>query len=91
MVYPECDEASMAIAQTPIAQVISVPAPRDECDMEYGELLKQKGFTVKEVSVHGPDDPDFDGWVCPYRIQPAPGTQLQPGSTVTFRSAWEAG
>lgn len=83
---PKCDESVSSTQKLSI-----VPKPRNDCDMEYDKLLKAHGFKVKEISVHGPDEPDFNGWGCPYRIQPAPGTQLTPGSTVTYRFGFEAG
>ncbi|WP_246296941.1 IrmA family protein [Allochromatium humboldtianum] len=54
-------------------------------------VVPKAGLVPKEISIHGPEDDDFNGYGCPYRITPAPGTNVQPGSTVTFRSAWEAG
>ncbi|MCJ0765363.1 hypothetical protein [Variovorax terrae] len=69
---------------------VVVPAPQG-CDYEYGQKLQAVGLVPRKVSVHGPDDGDFAGWGCAYRIQPAPGTSVEPNSVVTFRSAWEAG
>ena len=68
-----------------------VPNPASDCDFSYDETLKNAGLVPKEISIHGPEDDDFSGYGCPYRITPAPGTKVQAGSTVTFRSAWEAG
>lgn len=70
-------------------EIVSVPLPRGGCDMEYGDLLRQVGLSVREIEVHGPDDKDFAGYGCPYRINPAPGTRISRGTTVIYRSAWE--
>lgn len=83
---PSCEESTTSNTNLGV-----VPNPRNECDTDYDKLLKATGFKVKSVAVHGPDEPDFKGWGCPYRIQPAPGTELAPGSTVTYRFGWEAG
>ncbi|BCU06760.1 hypothetical protein Atep_14370 [Allochromatium tepidum] len=71
--------------------LIVVPNPASDCDFSYNETLKNSGLVPKEISIHGPVDDDFSGYGCPYRITPAPGTKVRAGSTVTFRSAWEAG
>ncbi|QIL74149.1 hypothetical protein G7048_27105 (plasmid) [Diaphorobacter sp. HDW4B] len=92
--YPACSEPVPATAPVPVAVnngMVTVPKPRSDCDMEYGAYLKSKGLVPKEKSVHGPEDRDFAGYGCPYRIEPAPESQVSPGAKVTFRSAWEAG
>lgn len=61
------------------------------CDMEYDKRLHAAGLKANEVSVHGPEDQDFKGYGCAYRITPAPTHLVLPGSTVTYRSAWEGG
>jgi nitrogen fixation protein FixH len=74
--------------------LVSVPAlnlGEFNCDMEYGKSIAAAGLKSKKVSVHGPDDEDFPGYGCAYRISPAPGTKVQKRSKVTYRSAWEAG
>lgn len=89
--YPTCTEP--ALIDTPVAVnngLVTVPKPRSDCDMEYGVFLKSKGLVPKEKSIHGPDDKDFIGYGCPYRIEPSPGTTTRQGSKVTFRSAWES-
>ncbi|QMV73237.1 hypothetical protein HS961_10580 [Comamonas piscis] len=91
---PVCVPALQSQAPAPAATVISaltVPKPRSDCDMEYGAYLRSKGLVPKEKSIHGPDDRDFAGYGCAYGISPAPGSPIQRGATVTFRSAWEAG
>ena len=70
---------------------IVVQLPRGDCDMEYSDLLKQAKLSVKEIQIHGPDDADFAGYGCPYRITPKPGTQVTSGATISYRSAWEGG
>ena len=69
---------------------VSVPKPRSDCDMEYAALLKSRGLIAKEKSIHGPEDSDFAGYGCPYRINPVPGTAVKSGTQVFFRSAWES-
>lgn len=67
-----------------------IPFPRGQCDTEYSNLLKQANFSVKNIKIHGPNDEDFAGYGCPYRITPKPGTQTPKGTIVTYRSAWES-
>lgn len=81
---------SAAVAPSQVVKII-VPKPIGDCDMDYDERLKAGGLSVEKVSIHGPDDPDFAGFGCPYRITPAPGSQVPNGSTVVYRSAWEGG
>ena len=64
-----------------------VPEPASDCDLAYNKAIENAGLVPKEISIHGPEDDDFSGYGCPYRITPAPGTKVQAGSTVTFRSA----
>lgn len=89
---PTCTEPAMAAAApTTVSNgMVSVPKPRSDCDMEYAALLKSKGLIAKETSIHGPDDSDFAGYGCAYRIRPTPGTAVKLGAQVTFRSAWES-
>ncbi|MBF5007229.1 hypothetical protein [Diaphorobacter caeni] len=88
---PTCTEAAPVAAPAPVSNgMVSIPTPRSDCDMEYAALLKSKGLIAKEKSIHGPDDSDFAGYGCPYRINPAPGTAVKPGTQVTFRAAWES-
>lgn len=93
---PAAEAPAEAAPAAPVAaasggSTVVVPKPRDDCDMEYDQLLLAAGLKEKSVAVHGPDEPDFNGWGCPYRIQPAPGTAVPKGSTVTYRYGWEAG
>lgn len=71
--------------------LIPVPRPSGQCDMDYGKRLDAVGLKASEVAVHGPEDEDFKGYGCAYRITPAPAQLVAPGSTVTYRSAWEGG
>lgn len=71
--------------------LVSIPEPASDCDMDFDITLKNAGFVADAVSVHGPDDDDFAGYGCPYRISPEPGSKAQVGSVVSFRSAWEGG
>ena len=89
---PTCTEAAtVAVAPAPVSNgMVSVPKPRSDCDMEYAALLKSKGLVAKEKLIHGPDDSDFAGFGCPYRISPPPGTTVKSGAQVTFRAAWES-
>lgn len=68
---------------------VKVPSPTSECDMNYSEILEKAGLVPEEISIHGPDDSDFNGYGCPYRITPKPGSLIPKKSKVTFRSAWE--
>ncbi|ATE58986.1 hypothetical protein CCZ27_02550 [Thauera sinica] len=68
---------------------VPVPQPASECDYGYDETLKKSGLVAKETPVHGPDDEDFGGYGCPYRISPTPGTTVPKGSVVQYRTAWE--
>ena len=91
---PTCTQSAPA-ATAPAPAVVSrrtvnVPKPRSDCDMEYAALLKSQGLIAKEKSIHGPEDSDFAGYGCPYRISPAPGTVVTPGTQVLYRSAWES-
>ncbi|MFG5779250.1 hypothetical protein ACFIQF_19505 [Comamonas sp. J-3] len=91
--YPQCAGQTAAVAAPSAAQastaVIAIPQPRGSCDMTYDELLTSLGLVPKETLVHGPDEPDFTGFGCPYRITPAPGTMAAKGSAVSFRVGWE--
>ena len=89
--FPKDNTSSCEESTTSNSNLGVVPNPRNECDTDYGKLLKASGFKVNSVAVHGPDEPDFKNWGCPYRIHPAPGSKLAPGSTVTYRFGWEAG
>lgn len=71
--------------------MVMIPQPAGPCDMEYDKRLHAAGLKANEVSVHGPEDQDFKGYGCAYRITPAPTRLVLPGSTVTYRSAWEGG
>ena len=68
---------------------VVVPLPRGDCDMEYSDLLKKSNLPAKEIQIHGPDDEDFSGYGCPYRITPKPGTKVPIGTAVNYRSAFE--
>lgn len=82
---------SQAGALTVPPGMVMVPQPTGPCDMDYDKRLRAAGLKANEVSIHGPEDEDFKGYGCAYRIVPAPGNAVPPGSTVTYRSAWEAG
>ena len=101
MQYPQCpseesqdagestgNESMPASGQ---ASMIVVPHPQGNCDMEYGRRLKAAGLQAQKIYIHGPEDQDFSGYACPYRITPKPGSVVPAGSRVTYRSAWEAG
>lgn len=81
--------AAAAIGPMAGQRGVPVPATRGDCDLGYGDLLRQVGLTPAPAAVHGPDDADFPGYGCPYRIAPAPGSVVAPGDTVAFRTAWE--
>lgn len=81
--------SSTSSVTTVTAPTLTVPVPRESCDMEYGDYLKAQGLVPKAISIHGPEEPDFSGYGCPYRITPTPGTPVVKGSSVSFRSAWE--
>ena len=96
--FPKCPAAEAAANSEPKARIstaptgmVMVPQPAGQCDMDYDKLLRAAGLKANEVSIHGPEDEDFKGYGCAYRIVPAPGNAVPPGSTVTYRSAWEAG
>jgi hypothetical protein len=96
--FPRCPAAEAAANSEPKAGALTgpsgmvmVPKPAGQCDMGYDKRLRAVGLKANEVSIHGPEDEDFKGYGCAYRIVPAPGNAVQPGSTVTYRSAWEAG
>lgn len=95
--YPKC---SSEAPETPTVAMLSkatdavavvVPSPAQGCDMEYGKRLKAAGLQGKEITVHGPIDPDFSEYGCAYRITPAPGNQVSQDTSVTYRTAWEGG
>ncbi|UBB15749.1 PASTA domain-containing protein [Comamonas odontotermitis] len=99
---PKCPAAEGASNRGPKAGasavptgMVVVPQPSGQCDMDcdmdYDKRLRAAGLKANEVSIHGPEDEDFKGYGCAYRITPAPGNTVLPGSTVTYRSAWEAG
>lgn len=96
--FPECPAAEAAAnsepkegASTLPAGMVMVPQPAGQCDMDYDKRLRAAGLKANETSIHGPEDEDFKGYGCAYRITPAPGNAVPLGSTVTYRSAWEAG
>ncbi|BDE70857.1 hypothetical protein JQN63_11845 [Delftia lacustris] len=96
--FPKCPTAEAASNDEPKAGALAaptgmvmVPQPAGQCDMDYDKRLRGAGLKANEVSIHGPEDEDFKGYGCAYRIVPAPGNAVPPGSTVTYRSAWEAG
>lgn len=68
-----------------------VPQPASSCDYDYDKRLKKIGLIPKVEEIHGPEDEDFVGYACPYRITPPPGTPVQKGSVVRYRSAYESG
>ncbi|WP_139182714.1 hypothetical protein [Oryzisolibacter propanilivorax] len=70
---------------------IKVPFPKSECDINYSEVVEKAGLIPEEISIDGPDDADFSGYGCPYRIMPTPGSIVVKGSKVKFRSAGESG
>lgn len=94
--YPRCVSVQPEDAQEPSAAApsgaatVAVPRPEGKCDMEYHKRVEAAGLVAKEISIHGPDDRDFVGYGCAYRITPMPGSQIPSGSTVTYRGAWEA-
>lgn len=89
---PKCAQATApAIHATMNPEQLVVPKPASECDYDYDNTLKQSGLVVKKNLVHGPEDTDFAGYGCPYRITPPPGTPLQKGATVQYRIAYEGG
>lgn len=73
----------------PSTDLILVPQPEGQCDMDYDKRLQNVGLQASEISVHGPDDQDFKGYGCAYRITPAPGSSVSSGASVIYRSAWE--
>lgn len=96
--FPKCPAAEAAVnsepkagASTLPAGMVMIPQPAGPCDMDYDRRLRAVGLKANETSIHGPEDEDFKGYGCAYRITPAPGNAVPPGSTVTYRSAWEAG
>lgn len=96
--FPKCPTTEAAAnsgpkagASTLPAGMVMVPQSAGQCEMDYDKRLHAAGLKANEVSIHGPEDEDFKGYGCAYRIVPAPGTAVPPGSTVTYRSAWEAG
>lgn len=96
--FPKCptpeaasnDERKAETSTAPTGMVM-VPQPVGQCDMDYDKRLHAAGLKANEVSIHGPEDQDFKGYGCAYRIVPVPGNAVPPGSTVTYRTAWEAG
>ncbi|WP_312986696.1 hypothetical protein [Comamonas sp. 23] len=96
--FPKCPAVEAAANSEPKAGaftvptgMVMVPQPAGPCDMDYDKRLCAAGLKANEVSIHGPEDEDFKGYGCAYRIVPAPGNAVPSGSTVTYRSAWEAG
>ena len=96
--FSKCPPAEAAANSKPKAGastvptgMVLVPQPAGQCDIDYDKRLRAAGLNANEVSVHGPEDEDFKGYGCAYRITPAPGNTVTPGSTVTYRSAWVAG
>ena len=96
--FPKCPAAEAAVNIEPKAGastlpngMVMVPQPAGQCDMDYDKRLRAAGLKANKTSIHGPEDEDFTGYGCAYRIRPAPGNAVPPGSTVTYRSAWEAG
>jgi hypothetical protein len=74
-----------------LADLVAVPDLTSDCVMDAATLLKSQGLRAKEISIHGPNDEDAAGIGCPYRQSPKAGAMVKKGTTVTFRSWWEAG
>lgn len=91
LAVPRCSMQQAQSQQAVGVNQVRVPQPATECDYDYGKTLKQSGLVAKQLLIHGPEDEDFAGYGCPYRITPAPGTTVQKGSTVQYRSAYEGG
>jgi hypothetical protein len=95
LAFPKCPTAEAAVNSEPKAGtptgMVMVPQPVGPCDMDYDKRLHAAGLKANEVVIHGPDEQDFEGYGCAYRVTPAPGNSVPPGSTVTYRSAWEGG
>lgn len=85
-----CTDHSRDHITSSSTDLILVPQPEGECDLSYDKRLQNIGLQAREISVHGPDDQDFKGYGCAYRITPAPGNSVLPGSLVIYRSAWES-
>ncbi|TLM69414.1 MAG: PASTA domain-containing protein, partial [Actinobacteria bacterium] len=60
----------------------------------YGDAADKKlraaGLVPKEVSIHGPIEPDAAGIGQAYHVRPAVGTLVPKGSTVSYHSWWES-
>ena len=86
---PKCSQTTAPSVQ--VSSQLVVPKPASECDYDYDKTLKQSGLVAKQSLVHGPEDADFAGYGCPYRISPPPGTPVQKGAAIQYRTAYEGG
>ncbi|MBB1074780.1 hypothetical protein HUU62_10195 [Rhodoferax sp. 4810] len=69
---------------------VVVPKINGECG-DVDQLIKRAGLRPKAIDIHGPIDEDAGDIGCAYRQRPKAGTRVKKGSTVTYRSWWEAG
>ncbi len=67
-----------------------VPEINGRCD-DVDSIIKKAGLKPKHIQVHGPEDADAAEIGCAYRQKPRAGARVKKGSTVTYRSWWEAG
>ncbi|NRT58009.1 beta-lactam-binding protein with PASTA domain [Leptothrix sp. C29] len=79
-------------AQSPAAAPsVVVPDLNDKCFGDIDRTLRAAGLKPKTTAVHGPVDADAAPIGCAYRQSPKAGTRVPRGSTVRYRSWYEAG
>lgn len=85
------DNASIPSGNTTLDVEIQVRVPdlSSDCQQNPEKALEILGLKSNHESIHGPIDSDAGSIGCAYRQNPTPGTLVNKGSTVSFRSWWE--
>ena len=80
-----------ARAQAAAAPTVTVPDLDGKCFDDIDRTLRAAGLRAKATDVHGPVDADAASMGCAYRQSPKAGARVPRGSTVRYRSWYEAG
>lgn len=73
------------------APTVTVPDLDGKCFDDIDRTLRAAGLRAKATDVHGPVDADAASMGCAYRQSPKAGARVPRGSTVRYRSWYEAG
>ena len=83
-------QPARAQAATAAAPTVTVPDLDGKCFGDIDRTLRAAGLRPKATDVHGPVDADAAYIGCAYRQSPKAGTRVPRGSTVRYRSWFEA-